>query len=236
MIDELKKLKELQDTDTEFLRIQRSIKTGPIEEQNAKAVLDDTMSKLGEKENEIRQEQMTADEKNLELNTFEEEILKLKEKMNTVKNNKEYTVVKDAMTSVNTRKEEVEGVVLQHMERVDELKPELEKLKEEAEKAEQELQNIKDTVAEQIKELKEQAITLKEKRSSLAGSLSEETLEEYEYMLRSSKGLAVAELKDGACQGCFRQVPQNIISKVKIASNLTKCMSCSRFLYEPEGA
>ncbi len=227
----LQKYIDLQMIDTEFIRIQRSIKAGPVEEQDAKKVLDDAVKKLEESETHLKTEQMAADEKNLELNTQEDEIIKLKEKMNTVKNNKEYTIVKDAMNSVNARKEAIESIVLEHMEAVETIKPEVESNKKKVAEAEENLKSTQTKVAEQIAELKEKAKTLKEKRKIKTEPIDEDSLADYERTLRSSQGTAVAAVVNNVCQGCFRALSPNIATKVKSGRELINCRSCGRFLY-----
>lgn len=234
MKDLLNKLKELQEIDTNFLRVQRSIKAGPVEEQSAREKLDSCQKILEEKEAEFKQEQVDADAKNLDLKNIEAEIAKLKEKMNTVKNNKEYTIVKEAMSSVNNRKEEIESALLQQMEKTDAIKAELEKIQAEAATAQEELNKIQEEVEGQIKELKEEAVKLREKRAICMQGIDKETLEDYEATLRASKGIAVVPMLNGACQGCYRNVAQNTAVKVRVGAEVTKCRECGRFLYNPE--
>ena len=50
---------------------------------------------------------------------------------------------------------------------------------------------------------------------------------------KARKGLVVAEILDGSCEGCGAMVPPQSINEA-LSQNIVFCGNCSRFLYKLE--
>jgi predicted nucleic acid-binding Zn-ribbon protein len=69
---------------------------------------------------------------------------------------------------------------------------------------------------------------LNRKRQTLTTDIAKQTLEFYE-LIRSRKGLAVAKIEQGRCQGCRLNLAVNELQRVR-AGDLIQCSSCGRIL------
>ena len=58
------------------------------------------------------------------------------------------------------------------------------------------------------------------------------TLEIYRGLLKTRDGEALAELGDGLCEGCFVNLPKNIVVRLARGTELVQCPSCDRILYK----
>lgn len=56
-------------------------------------------------------------------------------------------------------------------------------------------------------------------------------LEKYRGLLRTRGGEALAELSGGICQGCFVNLPRNLVVRLARGNELVTCPSCDRILY-----
>lgn len=56
-------------------------------------------------------------------------------------------------------------------------------------------------------------------------------LEAYKGLLRTRQGEALAELRDGLCEGCFVNLPKNIVVRLARGMELVQCPSCDRILF-----
>ena len=56
-------------------------------------------------------------------------------------------------------------------------------------------------------------------------------LETYRGLLKTRQGEALAELGDGLCEGCFVNLPKNIVVRLARGAELVQCPSCDRILY-----
>ena len=232
----LRQLLALQEIDTEFIRVQRAVKAGPAEADAAAAARDAARAAVTEKEETIREAELRIEENNLEALSAEAEIEKLKAKLKSVKNNKEYTIIKDAIGQQNERKDQHENIALEHMEKVEALRKEVEELAPRAQTAEEEFARISAEVERETSALREEAQALRIRRQEACAGLDGEIFAEYEQVLRANQGLAVVEMVGGACQGCFRKLSPNNESQVVIGRDVVRCQGCGRFLYCREGA
>lgn len=74
---------------------------------------------------------------------------------------------------------------------------------------------------------------LLEKQRKQRGSteLAPDVLGQYEKLLTSREGQAMAELDGRVCQGCYVSVPNNIYVRLARFTELVPCPSCGRILY-----
>ncbi len=70
-----------------------------------------------------------------------------------------------------------------------------------------------------------------ERAKRMKGDLPPEVLLDYERLLQSRGGVALAELDGRQCQACFMDMPTNMTIRVARGSELVRCPSCDRILY-----
>jgi predicted nucleic acid-binding Zn-ribbon protein len=70
-----------------------------------------------------------------------------------------------------------------------------------------------------------------ERATRMKGDIPREVLVDYERLLRSRDGLALAQLDGRQCQACFMDMPTNMTVRVARGSELVRCPSCDRILY-----
>ena len=58
-----------------------------------------------------------------------------------------------------------------------------------------------------------------------------ELLKPYEKVRQARNGIGVAAIKNNACQGCFMELPPQVISETKLGHRLVTCENCNRLLY-----
>lgn len=70
-----------------------------------------------------------------------------------------------------------------------------------------------------------------ERGTKSSDGISASELEVYRGLLRTREGEALAELGDGLCEGCFVNLPKNIVVRLARGTELVQCPSCDRILY-----
>jgi predicted nucleic acid-binding Zn-ribbon protein len=125
----------------------------------------------------------------------------------------------------------LEEDVLKIFEEQDALKIELEQkqnlLKEEEKKFETEKQKI----LERIKEIEGYIKDLEAKRAIAEKEIDAKIVNQYNKILKGKDGLALVEVKNDSCQGCFMNVPPQVINEIKMHDRLIFCEMCARILY-----
>ena len=77
-----------------------------------------------------------------------------------------------------------------------------------------------------VSELRELAA----RRESLAGTIDAELLELYEDLRAQKKGIGVAALVDGVCQGCHEKLSAMEMDRIKHADGVRRCEHCRRIV------
>lgn len=91
-----------------------------------------------------------------------------------------------------------------------------------------ELENQINIITQQIDEYKKE-------RRQIISKLPSEFYEEYMELMKKHKGLAVAQVKNSVCQGCFLHIPPQLYVEIKLNQSIYHCPQCGRFLYyKPE--
>jgi hypothetical protein len=231
MNETLRNLLQLQAIDTEHIALQRRLKAGPKEVEARRQERDAALAEAEAKQADLQKEKAAADEAELEAKSAEQDIDRFKKKLNTVKNNKEYNMVRGAITEADRRRQQHEEVVLGHMERVEAIQAEYDDHKARADQLAERLEATEKEVEAEEAELRPQAEAVKKRRREMASRIPEEDLAIYEQVIRSNRGVALVPMRDGACQGCFVTPSPNIENLVLLGRELVRCPGCGRFLY-----
>jgi predicted nucleic acid-binding Zn-ribbon protein len=97
---------------------------------------------------------------------------------------------------------------------------------------EQEFAQYSANVDRESADAMDRAQTMERERSKRVGKeLAPEILAQYEKLLASREGQAMAELDGRVCQGCYVSVPNNIYVRLARCVELVPCPSCGRILY-----
>jgi predicted nucleic acid-binding Zn-ribbon protein len=72
---------------------------------------------------------------------------------------------------------------------------------------------------------------LRAERDAAVAATSAEHLRQYERLLQSRRGLAIAQITDGACEACGTALTAALQQSARHASDLTYCPSCGRILF-----
>lgn len=228
---EIAQLVSLQDIDQEIDKIDDEIR----QEQEA---LDERIKKLAEREGRINELTQQIDELDKERRTLEDEVsdqmANVKErqsKMMQVQTGREQTAllkeIEDAKKNVKEREE-----------RVVEIMEKLEKLNAEAEEEKKQLKGEKALVSEETEKVRKTIEGInkgkKEKtsvREKQATDIKSSLIKKYNTLRDRRNGLAVVNVNDGVCQGCFMNLPPQQFNLVLKGDKLHTCPTCQRIMY-----
>lgn len=238
MIEELKTLIFLQETDSKIINYGHLLEQIPSQIKT----IDETIEKFDrEFENEkkrLNDLEKKRKEKEREIEDFYEKIKKLKEKTSQIKTNKEYQALLHEIELIeNSIKKEEENLLVIFYD-IDENKKLLEQSKRLYDSKKEEFLKHKKKAEEEIGRINKEIEELKEQRKSIVSKLPKELYDEYKELMKKHKGLAVAEVVDSVCQGCFLHIPPQLYVEIKLSQSIRYCPQCGRILYykakEPE--
>jgi predicted nucleic acid-binding Zn-ribbon protein len=161
----------------------------------------------------------------------EENIKSLQSKLYTLKTNKEYSAMLTEINGVKMDKSLLEEDILKIFEEQDMLKKELDQKQIELKEEEKKFEQDKQRILTRLKEVEALIQVLEAKRSMSEKEVDTKILFQYNKILKGKDGLALVQVRDDSCQGCFMNVPPQVINEIKMNDRLIFCEMCARILY-----
>jgi len=231
---ELRTIYEVQLIETQIMESEKKRFSAPkkIEEMNREL---GELREVAEKEKTVIDElERERRKKEKELDAEKDKIKKIESKLYDVKTNKEYQALLKEIEMAKETNDKTEEDILILMDRIEDLKKDyisiaerLQKreieLKEETERTNKYLQNMDKTLAE-----------LKKQRDAMLGVVNDELKKTYFNLIEKRGGLAVVNVKNGVCLGCYMSIPPQLFIEVTKNSRLITCPSCNRIFYFKE--
>lgn len=168
------------------------------------------------------------------IQTQHQKISKLREQMLTAKTNDQYRAFQNEIDFC-------EQDIRKHEDRILELMGESEPLDRNVKEAEKALADEKKQVELEKAEAREKTAAderaladLRARRAEIAREISSSVLRNYERLLKSRRGIAVAEVVDGRCTECHISVRPQLMQELRRGNDVKTCESCGRILvYNP---
>lgn len=230
----VKKLLDLQAVDQELLSIRADLDSLPEEEARRRKKLETLQRERDEKKAEADRTQVQCRSMEKSITQGDEEIKKLNERLNTVKNNAEYQATLYQIESVKRERDQLQEECLELMEGLESLRAEVEAA-ESALESEQKVFEAFQAKAQRLREERRgQVEEVEQRRNQVAEQVPPDLLRDYERLFRVRSGLAVCPVEGSFCQGCYTNITTNDVARLMAGSTVVQCGSCQRILYFAE--
>jgi len=229
--EQIRSLIDLQAIDSQIYHLKRESQERPQQITELQKNFEDKKNHLKTIEDKTKESQVKRKEKELELATKEENIEKSQVQLYQIKTNKEYQAKLVEMEGLKADKSVLEESIIKFLDETDAAKAEIEKEKANLSEEEKKFNQQKKEIEDRIREIAEQLHQLEAKRNQLIPNVDKKILSQYERILTNRDGLALVPVKDNSCQGCFMNVPPQVINEIKMKDRLVICEVCTRILY-----
>lgn len=163
-----------------------------------------------------------------------QKVEKLKTRSSEIKNNKEYQALLKEIEAAEQENKAVEDDILGLMEKIDAAAGQItvaeQRAKEEAVEIQVEQKQYEAAFAKLEEELKE----IEEERQKAITRIPKQLLSQYQKLLGTKAGIAIAEARGESCSGCYMSIPPQVYVNVKKNENIITCPNCGRILYFKE--
>lgn len=224
-------LKKLQAVDGDIFRLRRERASKPKLIEDLEARRNDEQAAVRGIEEKIKANQVKRKQRELDLQAKEDGVKKLQAQLYQLKTNKEYQAMQQEIEGQKADKSRVEDDILVLMEEADTLNQGLAKEKALFADAEKHLNEDKKVIEGEIAALDKRMAELEAERAAAAVQVDKKVLAHYEKVLSGRDGVAIVAVKDNACQGCFMNLPPQMINEIKMNDKVITCESCARILY-----
>jgi predicted nucleic acid-binding Zn-ribbon protein len=227
----VKKLLELQKVDQEISSLTRDIDALPAEEQKRRRRLDELERALNERRLKLQKTELDSRALDKAVRGSDDEIKRLNERLNVVRNNAEYQATLFQIEAVRKDRDVTQDECLKLLETVEGQKSEVAT----AEAAHAEEKRVFDgflAEADALRKSRAGAIgESRERRKAMTEGIPPELLREYDGLYKTRDHLAVAAVQDSYCQGCYNKITMNDTARLMGQSAVVRCGSCQRILY-----
>jgi hypothetical protein len=232
--EQINKLIELQAVDSQIYSLQAEKDAQPGELQKLDLLFEEKKQHLAELEKKLLDLHKQRKDKELELASKEEAIKKTQTQLYQLKTNKEYSAMLKEIDGIKADASVLEDQIIQVLEQLDAAKAEIEKERQLLQQEEKRNSEAKNKVQVRIKEIDEKLNQLHAQRERVLPEVGPKILSQYERVLKNREWLAIVQVKDNACQGCFMNVPPQVINLIKMYERIVTCGVCQRILYIDE--
>jgi predicted nucleic acid-binding Zn-ribbon protein len=228
---ELDTLIKLQEVDSLILSLKQKLEIIPLEIKNFEKKMQEIDRQFENENKKVINLEKKRKEKEIEIEDINDKIKKLKEKTSQIKTNKEYQALLKEIELVQENLKKEEENLLLILYDLDEAKKVLKEIKADIDARKREIEDNKKQLEKEIDITAQQIEELKKERKELINKLPSELYEEYIELMKKHKGLAVAQVKNSVCQGCFLHIPPQLYVEIKLNQSIYHCPQCGRFLY-----
>lgn len=165
------------------------------------------------------------------INEINEKIKKLKQRSSEIKTNKEYQAHLKEIEQAEKSLRSVEDELLSIMDSMDGISRSLERETSKISEEKNKIETLKRELDKEISRYEDDLKRLKEERKRLIDKIDKDIYDEYMSLLKSCRGLAIAEAKNEICMGCNLHIPPQLFVRIKSNEDINRCPQCRRILY-----
>lgn len=231
MHPQVQQLVHLQKVDQEISSLTRDIDSLPAEEARRRRRLEEVEKVARERREKLTKSDLDARAMDKAIRGGDDEIKKLNERLNLVRNNAEYQATLFQIESVRKERDAMQEDCLRLLEQVEGQRPEVAA----AEAVVAEEKKVLDgflAEAEQLRAARAGAIAeARARRAELADRVPVDLLREYDGLYKTREQMGVCAVEGDYCQGCYSKVKPNDKARLLGGSSVVRCGSCQRILY-----
>ena len=235
MIEELVTLCEMQKLDTQLIEHERKRARAPKRLAELEQDLQKAKDKVSKEKEIIEELDKERRRKEKELDSEKERIKKVQSKLYEIKTNKEYQAVLKETEAAQAANDKTEEETILLLERIEELRKDYDASVAYVKKRDKEVDAERKELEKEMISVESVVTVLKKERDALLSRVSGEAKARYKMLMEKRSGLAVVNVKNGVCLGCYMNIPPQLFIEVTRNAQLITCPSCNRiFCYREE--
>jgi len=152
-------------------------------------------------------------------------------RMNRIKNIKELQALQREIEQIKQSNGELEEDLIKIMEEIDGIKAALKSKEEELAKVQDEWRQKQEQMRAQISGIDQAVSEAATRRQNIASQVTRDLISRYELIFSRRGGTAVVEVAGGICQGCYMNIPPQLLNEIIKSEKVNLCPSCQRIIY-----
>jgi len=168
-----------------------------------------------------------------ELMSHQEVLRKTQSKAYDVKTNKEYSAILAEIDVGKQRLEALEDQLLALMEATDQQRQAYRVQAQQEQTALQELAVQTRHLDQEQETLRRAMVAAQEQRQATVAAMDAKLYEQYQKVATQHGGRVIAQLQEGVCSGCHLKLPPQLVSEIRLQTQLFTCPHCRLILLWP---
>ncbi len=231
MKEQLFLLIDLQECDSQMVKILNRKKTLPEEIEKLDEsfrIFQKDIEQNKRKFDQIKARHIECENKIKKIN---DSIIKTKERLLEVKNNKEYQAMLKENETAEKMRGDVETEIISLLDELDKLSVLVKKDQEILEEYKKQYEEKKKQIEADLNSIDTDSVSLEQKRTELKNKVSADLLARYEKIKKANKGIGVSSAWKAVCNGCHMNIPPQLYNELQKTSELISCPNCHRIMY-----
>lgn len=231
MKEKLLLLIKLQDCDSQLVKLSSKKKILP--ENIEKLDKEFNLFKEGIERNKVKYDELKSrhTENENKIKKVNEGIVKTKERMLEVKNNKEYQAMLKEIEIAESSRGEIETQIISLLDELDKLSVLVKKDEEILKQSRSKYEQDKKAMEDDLNAVDTDVANWEQIRIDLQRDVPDELLVRYERIKKRNKGIGVTSVWKSVCNGCHMNIPPQLYNELQRSDDLLSCPNCNRIMY-----
>lgn len=231
MRDQIEVLTTLQDVDREILERNQTKKSLLVEIEKREEDLKTKKLEVERLQSEWTSRDQVRSQKEKTLQEEGKKAMDKRMRMNRIKNIKELQALQREIDLIKQGNGVLEEEIIRLLEEVEAGAASLQEKVEDLSRVEKEWEEKRQELKSHTHKIEESIAAASTVRQQIASSLEPNLLSRYELIFSRRGGTAVVAVSDGICQGCYMNIPPQLLNETIKSESLTMCPSCHRILF-----
>jgi predicted nucleic acid-binding Zn-ribbon protein len=239
--DQLILLTELQRHDARIQELEGMAKAFPAKLEAMHADLKRVEAMLDKERGQLADTEAWRRRQEEEAKSEQDQLIKAKQRSSLVKNAKEHMASERELQSTRKLAQEREEEVVKLVGAVDAAKKSIETHEGDFAALREHVIGEEKAAEDKIADLQKEIDAERKLREVAAARVRPDVLKKYS-AIRMRRGLAMAPVKNGTCQGCNMNIPPQLFNQLQRGDSIELCGTCNRIIYwdklleNPDGA
>jgi len=235
VLPELEALLELQRRDSLLLDAKRRREAIPARRESLRGALGAAKAELDQAKKALDGSRAGRRTLEKEVENFQAEIAKLERQLLDVKTNQEYTAMRHQIEGVKQKRSDVETKILESYDAEESFVAAVKTAEARVADEEARLKREEAAMDQEAAAIEQSLAALVQDRDGVRPRVPASVLSRYDRLAGARDGVAVAEVRKGACGACFRALTPHAMQEARRGEAIMICEACGRILVYNEG-
>jgi len=231
MLPAITSLLALQDLETRAEDARKRLADAPVRVAALDAQLADAEQVLEKAKAALAGSRAAKQELEKEASVAQQRVSKYKEQLMQAKDNKQFHALQHEIATFSAEVDRIEGIELERMLEIDEHTAVVKAAETKLAAGKKSVAAEKAAIAADAAAVKDTLAELLADRATLVKTIEPRLLATFEQVAKGRKGIGIARVVDGLCQGCRVRLRPHLYNQLRVGDQVIQCESCVRILY-----